>query len=196
MRTRHVLLCAAAAALIAPALPAASGKAVCNLVSDKPGDAVVGFAGQGAPAPAFDILSYDVATGKRTLVAVLRLKSTDAKADNAAALGIGWTVSFHVGDKSYSFEHRLGPQASGGAVTDTASVDGQPLAGVKVSVAPGTISWTVPRASVTPLKAKNAYVTGLFSQATSSLSHDWAPDSGTGSGVRYPDRAASCVKAS
>jgi hypothetical protein len=196
MRTRNVVvLCASAAALLAPAVPA-SGKAVCNLVSDKPGDAVLGLGGQGAPAPAFDILSYDVATGKQTLVAVLRLKSTDAKADNAAALGIAWTVTFHVGDKSYSFEHRLGPQASGGAVTDTANVDGAPLAGVKVTVAPGAITWTVPRASITPLKAKNAYVTGFFSQASSSLSHDWAPDSGTGSGVRYPDRAASCVKAS
>ncbi len=194
MRT-NVLLCAAAAALLAPALPA-SGKPVCNLVSDKAGDAVVGAAGQGAPAPSFDILSYDIATGKSTLVAVLRVKSTDAKADNAAALGIGWTVSFHVGDKSYSFEHRLAPQARGGTVTDTASVDGKPLAGVKVAVAPGSITWTVPRAAITPLKAKNAYVTGMFSQATSSLSHDWAPDSGTGSGVRYPDRAASCVKAS
>jgi hypothetical protein len=194
MRT-NVLLCAAAAALLAPALPA-SGKPVCNLVSDKSGDAVFGFAGQGTPAPAFDILSYDVATGQKTLVAVLRLKSTDAKADNAAALGLTWTASFHVGDKAYTLERRLGPQPSGGAVTDTASVDGKPMSGVTVNVAPGTITWTVPRADVAPLKAKHAVVTGLFAQSSSSLSHDWAPDSGTGSNVQYPDRAASCVKAS
>jgi hypothetical protein len=195
MRTRNLLLCAGAAALLAPATPA-SAKTLCNLVSDKPGDAIVGVAGQGVPAPAYDILSYDVATGKKTLVAVLRVKSTDPKADNAAALGMTYTVTFQIGGKTLKFDRKIGPQASGGAVTDTTTIDGAPLAGVKVTVAPGTITWTVPRGNVAPLKAKKPVVTGLYSQTTSSMSHDWAPDSGTGSSVQYPDKAPSCVKAS
>lgn len=55
--------------------PKPAPKPVCLLVTDPTGDAK--FQGQGSNYPADDIISGDIATGKKTIVGVLRLVSGD-----------------------------------------------------------------------------------------------------------------------
>lgn len=73
----------------------AAAKPACNLVTDKAGDTSVYPAG-GLTSDALDITSVDLATNKRSLTAVIRVKKL-AATSAAAPSGQQWQVGFNAG---------------------------------------------------------------------------------------------------
>ncbi len=195
MRSRPLLLCAVSAALLVSTGVASAAKK-CNLVSDGSGDAnFIGPAGVAPNVNQLDIRSGDVATGKKTLVVVLRLESADGKGAQAAALGMTYQVSFAISGVQHVFKRTL--PMGGSAYTDSATANGVAIAGLAVKSDAKTITWTVPRANVPKLKSatKKTVITGIFLQATAPEAHDYAPNDSRPSSATYPDRAPSCVSA-
>jgi hypothetical protein len=192
MRTRSLFVAAVAALLALPG--AASAATSCNLVTDKAGDGYVGHPAAGVDAKSLDIRSLDVATGKKTLVVVLRVATTKAADDPATALGMAWDVSFKIGKADYRFSRRVGP--GGNVVSEGATTNGATLSGVKVTVTGTTITWTVPRSSVAALGKRGAAFTSFFGGTTATgLGYDQAPNGGVVSPARYVDGTRSCVRA-
>lgn len=192
MRSRVVLLAASAVL----ALPAASHAApVCNLLVDKVDDASVRpEAASVYKNKPLDIRSFDVATGKKTLVAVLRVGSTKPADDPiTSAAGLTWTVNFTVKESKYAFSRKLD---GSGKPTDTATADGAPLSGVSVAMTGDTITWTAPRAAISKLRGSGVKIGGFFVRASTPGVFDQAPDTGYASENTYADGAKSCVKAS
>lgn len=192
MRSRVLLL--ATAFLVAAPL-SASAAPVCKLVEDKADDASTSSLTTGVIAyKALDIRSFDVATGNKSLVAVLRLASTN-KADHPVTdtMGLTWAVTFRINDADYRFTRKLN---NSGQATDTASGAGQALSGVKVAVTKDAVTWTVPRGNVPALRKAGATLTGFYASASTVGGIDQAPDDGRGSGKIYKDKQASCVRAS
>lgn len=191
---RRLVLAAVATALLLPATGAWSAKTVCNLVPDKADD--TGLVAPSTPVrtPAHDIRSLDVATGRKTMVVVMRLASTDYGADPAATAGMTYNVFFKIGDGDHAFFRRIGP--NGQVVSDTATAGGKAIPGVTVKVDGKSITWTVPRANVPKLKGRNVVLTGFYAATASAigLSGDSAPDGGRASGAQYVDKTASCVR--
>ena len=191
---RRLVVGAALVALLVPATTAWSAKTVCNLVPDKADD--TGLIAPAVPVrtPAHDIRSLDVATGKKTLVVMLRLGSTVQSADPAAGPGMTYNVYFKIGGVDHAFFRRIGP--NGQVVSDTATADGKPIAGVTVKADGKALIWTVPRANVSKLNGRNALFTGFYAATASAvgLSGDSAPDNGRSSDAKYVDKTPSCVR--
>ncbi|HVF03457.1 MAG TPA: hypothetical protein VNA20_01330 [Frankiaceae bacterium] len=191
MRSRTVLLSAATALLVA-APTVASAAPVCKLVEDPADDAALNPAlGPVLKARALDIRSMDVATGKTTVVVVLRLASTKIADDPMTMQGVEWHASFTLAGETVRFSRKI---TNAGAVTDTAKAGETALSGVKVTVTGDSITWTTPRSSLRKLK-KKATLSGFFADTTTNGAFDLAPNTGYGSTRTYTDRAASCVKA-
>lgn len=192
MRTRSLLLAAVAALLAVPS--AASAAPVCNLVKDKANDAYIGHSVSGTSATALDIRSVDVATGKKTLVVVMRLATTKTMDDPVSVAGMSWDVSFRIANVDHRFSRRVGP--GGNVVSESGSADSKTLDGVKVTVSSTAVTWTVPRANVPKLKSRGATFTNFYGGTSApGLAYDQAPDGGVISLSRYKDGQASCVKA-
>lgn len=191
MRSRVVLL--AAAFLVAVPI-SASAAPVCKLVEDKAGDASPSsLTSSVIDYKALDIRSFDVATGKKSLVVVLRLASTN-KADHQVTdtAGLTWTATFRINDTDHRFTRKLN---GSGQATDTATSGGQAINGVKVAVTQDAVTWTVPRGNVPSLRKAGATITGFYASASTTGGTDQAPDDGRGSGKVYKDKQASCVRA-
>jgi hypothetical protein len=192
MRTRSLLVAAVAALLALPG--AASAATSCNLVTDKAGDGYVGHPLGGVSSKALDIRGVDVATGKKTLVVVLRMATTKTADDPATAAGMAWDVSFKIAGTDHRFSRRVGP--GGTVVSEGGSTNGTTLSGVKVAVSGTVITWTVPRSAVAALKKRGAAFTHFFGATTATgLGYDQAPNGGVVSPARYVDGTRSCVKA-
>jgi hypothetical protein len=192
MRSRLVAFCAASAALLTLPLSADAGVS-CNLVVDKNKDAYVGHSAAGQNATALDIKSLDVATGKKTLVIVLRMATTNLASDPVATAGMQWDVTFKIAKADHRFTHKVGP--NGMVLSDTANADGAAITGVTVKVAGNTVTWTVPRAKLQKLRGKGAVLSGFYAGTSTPWAFDQAPDGGLPSLSRYTDMAKSCVKA-
>jgi hypothetical protein len=160
-------LLAAAAGLAAPAASAAprAKPPVCLLITDPAGDATVA-GGQGPDA--IDIVSADIATGSRSLMAVIRLRSTSTGSDATTAPGVTYTWSWSVG----SVKQRLTLTRYAGGEEVSSFDDG--AGGVAAAhaapyaVEPGTITWTLPRKVDAALR-KGVRLTDLAVSATASL---------------------------
>src|SRR5687767_11555928 len=124
---RVTILAAALAVTLAPA--AAHAKPVCYLVQDKAADTGLGLPASPVRTPAHDITSLDVATGKKTLMGVMRVTSTAVADDPAAKIGMYWKIDFRIGDVAHSFKRTLGQN---GTFTDTATQNSTPIAGLVV----------------------------------------------------------------
>jgi hypothetical protein len=208
----------ALAALAALALPTASYAAnrpapkpakVCFQLTDEQGDAYVGSANNnpaGQPAtPALDIVSGDIATGARNLVAVLRLKTLDS--DPTLVGGATYELKWTAGGIAQSVVYRL---FAGGETefvynpgTGTATEDDFAVAGF-ADKATSTITWTIPRSKVAALKKPGTKFAGL--SATAGIGRNVMLAGGvnpvrgsTGSdtaetGKTYTDLAPTCLK--
>src|SRR5687767_10768760 len=91
IRAGLVLAATAVAGLTAPSI-AAPAKALCIQISDAEGDANYLTA---VPSPSLDILSADIATGPKNLVATVRLKSLDQEAHQVGGMSywFKWTLN-------------------------------------------------------------------------------------------------------
>ena len=190
---RVAVLGVAFAALLVPAT-GSFAKTACNLVSDKANDSGLFVPAGPVRTPAHDITSVDVATGKKTLVVVMRLTTTALAGDPAASGGITWDVKFTIGGVGHQFTRKI---AQNGTITDTALQNNAAIAGLVVKMDGKTVTFTVPRNNVPKLKAKNAVLTGFFASTQSGApgaSYDYAPDNARGSSATYIDRQASCVR--
>ena len=187
---RLAVLGTAATVLLAP-LTAHAGP-VCNLVTDPANDTGLGAPQSPVRTPAHDITSIDVATGKKTLVVVMRLTSTKITDDPAASNGMNWQVQFKIGTVSHVFKRAV---TRDGAFTDTATQDGKAIAGLVVKADAKSITWTVPRTNVPKLKGKNVMLAQFYSAtASTGLSYDYAPDGARPSDKTYMDRTQSCLR--
>jgi hypothetical protein len=207
MRARSVLAVAAVIALVAA--PAANAKArpkpkpkpkiYCNLLQDKPNDGTSDI-NPLVTSPALDIRSGDVATGPKTMVAVLRLASTDyslATDHWGQTLGYAWTfgVSSNVGQK-FTFGAIL--HAYSGSMTSSVAIDnvGVTVKSFKVDKNANTFTWVIDR-SVDKTLTRKSTVFKEFRGTSKALdaTADAAPDTPTPLTVIYPDKALSCVHA-
>lgn len=187
----NIALLAAASALIVAAPSVANAAPVCKLVEDAADDAAINPAlGSVLKARALDIRSVDVASGKTTVVVVLRLASTKMADDPITMQGVQWNAAFTLGGDTHRFTHKI---SNSGQVTDTAKAGETAISGVKVTVGADNVTWTMPRASLRKLK-KKATFTGFFGDTSTTGAFDLAPDSGYGSTKTYVDGTPSCVK--
>lgn len=191
MRPRLVLTCSLALSLAAAGAPAfAAAKAkppVCGLITDAKGD------GHPQPAPALkssalDITGADVATGKRTVVAVLRVVATDTANDPLARFGMEWSVSFSVKGTTYTFQRR---RTAGVAEGYRYTFNGLALEAKDVRETKTDIRWTVARSAVPELKKPRLTLENL---AATSRWFTFNADAAT-SAKRYADLTPSCLKA-
>jgi hypothetical protein len=196
MRSRPALAAAAALTLlVAPAVDAVAKakpkpKPLCTLLTDITGDGKMNLAPV-VSSPALDIVSGDIATGSKTMVAVLRLGSTDYSPANDpwARSGYDWYLATtSTLGHSYSFTVSLGYL---GTMTPAATVDGQTVA-VDFKVVGNTFQWTMQRKLSPDLsRPKNVLHEFRAGSNVESTSADRALTSTT----KYPDRASSCVHA-
>ena len=161
MRIRPAIACSLVLALALPVSAATAApkkkKAakpappVCHLLTDESGDGYPSVPGPAAKSDALDITGGDVATGKNTVVGVLRVKTTDTANDPLALAGMEWTLSFKIKETQYKFKRmRLAGanetysyQFLGGTVLQK---------DLKVTESATEIRWTVPRKGVPDLK--------------------------------------------
>ena len=136
---RRTVLLLAGLALVAPAVPThAAVPKFCGRVTDADDDQT--------PFPAsMDIRRVEAAAGKKTVVGVLTLESTQPDAVFALA-GMRWDLSFQVAGAKFAFSRRY----DGLSGTYRNSFTG--VASVVVKVTSTTITWTVPRSAVPALK--------------------------------------------
>jgi hypothetical protein len=220
MRSRTALATALASVAALAAAPAAyAGHAAakrtpprpCQVLRDKSGDGTWDIAP--VSSPLIDITSADVATGAKTVAAVLRVASTKVDpTDPVAQLGPTWMLKFQIGVASYAFYRTLDnglPSTSGGIGTYTWSVKARGVEVARVSetgVASGglvvssdatSMRWTIPR-SLVPDLAKPKQVLSVFNATTnlSGASADSPDDTTAWVKATYRDRAPSCVAAS
>ena len=163
-RTTLALTALIAAALAMPA-GAATTRALCLQIKDAAGDS--SFHGTPMAPASLDILSADIATGTKSLVAVLRLKSLTR--DPYQLTGTSYTFRFTVGGAQQTLTYAV---SAGGTTTSTyepAGANSDVSAKSTLDPAAGTITWTVPRKTVPGLKSKGASLSGLAVDATSPV---------------------------
>jgi hypothetical protein len=194
---------------VAPALPASAAKVVpsCNIITDGAGDAAQDVGGQpvGPSSDAIDILSGDLGSGARNVVAVLRLKSlaVDTLTTPGATYGMTWTVN---GAPQQVLLTRYS-DGTGAATFKSDTSFGSNVSAIPVGYgldpALNTVTWYVPRRIVPQLKKKGAKFVGLDATArpaanlslpTGSTSATFLSGDTAGSPRTYVDRAATCVK--
>lgn len=188
-------------------------KPVCLMLTDAPGDAKVG--GQGSNYPVDDIISADISTGKKTIVAVLRLASGDTASGipTGATYKLQWTQTQKGSDGKtsttqaafYFYTYATGGTSGGfGTSTDPnfGPSDKTPVSQATMN-SQGVITWVMNRkdASVTN-GAKFSQLAASSTMAinyqipggTSHFSSD-SIDDATGH-LSYTDMQPSCVRAS
>jgi hypothetical protein len=204
MRAHRTVLCAVAA-LVATGVTAAPAKpVVCLQVVDAPNDA---RAFDAAPSSSLDIVSADLATGKKALVATVRLAALPP--DTFQTTGTQYTWTWTVGGMQQSLLYVA--YATGGTV-GRFDTDSRPNQGnfrdevtvpVLVDASTKSITWTVPRAQVAALKKPGAKFGGFSLKSWSGLYY--RTDSGEGragvpggdvatSGKTYVDGTPTCLK--
>lgn len=196
MRSSRVALVAAvlaATVLAVPAVAAPRKAPACRLLADARGDGHDRAVEQIA-SPALDILSADIATGRSTVVAVLRLASVEIGSDVATVEGARWALGVRSAGIPYAFEYRRSRLGDTYEVTH----NGDPVSGVTavVDTKAATVTWTVGRTAFRSLKPGAAFTD--FSGVTSTLRGGRKVDADAANAAkqtRYVDRGASCVVA-
>ena len=199
MRTRSLVATLAALGLIVAPAAGAATKAkpkpkphvYCNLLTDDHNDGT--WLVPGVKSGGLDIQSGDLATGAKTMVAVLRLGSTDFKTadDPWSTLSYSWSfAATSTLGQAYAFTASLGFT---GNLTYGASADGHGVP-VQFKIVGNTFQWTIQRKDAPDLaRPKNIFREFRASSAVlSSTADKVAPVPLTDI---YPDRGLSCVHA-
>ena len=191
----------AAAGLAVPANAAAAAKAVCLQIVDASGDGMT----LGAPhsLDSLDILSGDIATGKKNLVGALRLKSVTP--DPTLRGGLTYTLSFSTGGVAHQFVYRVygtGEREAELGIGGTGLGATVHAVDVVVDQSTGTVTWVAPRKLVPALKKPGAKFSGLG--AATHVSNNLKTPGGTTkssfgadsaqSGKSYTDMTPTCLK--
>lgn len=200
MNRRLVVLAVAAVAAGSAAVPAHAAKAVCLQIQDVTGDGTL--QGQVPDAQdALDIVSADIASGTRNVVATIRLKSVSAQPGGTGS-GVGYFFYFTVGGVGYKLTHYtdVTGQTSGGVIAN-----GAPAVPVDTALDPatGTVTWTLPRKAVAGLKKPGAKLTGLSVESARAIvlpmpnggsSRTSTPNDTASTGRSYTDGTATCLR--
>jgi len=192
---RRLVIGAAVAALLVPATSAWSARVrtVCNVLPDKADDTMLATPGVPLKSAVHDIRAFDIATGAKTVMVVMKMATADLAADPLGTGGMAWNASFKIGDVNHAFSRRVGP--NGTVLSETATAGGQPISGLTVKADKTSITWIVPRANVPKLKGKGVVLSTFFAGTSSpTLVYDQAPDGGGVSSARYVDRTPSCLR--
>lgn len=185
MHARLTASCCIAMALSASVSPAFAVKKtpppppLCNLLVDPKGDG-----GGTLHSPALDFTGADVATGKKTVVGVIRVVSTATANDPDVALGATWNLNFSVKGKGYTFQRR---RIAGAAAQYQYTLEG---AAVPATETATEIRFVAQRSAV-PELAKPKQVIDTI--ALTSQTFVTNGESGSTS-KKYPDLAPSCLK--
>ncbi|HEU0131584.1 MAG TPA: hypothetical protein VFQ85_11415 [Mycobacteriales bacterium] len=192
MRLRTLVLAVSALGLVASTAVTAHAvdrrKPVCNLIVDGRGDGSNRITGI-PDSPSLDIVGGDVATGKSTVVGVLRLDRYDVANDPTAFLGFEWNLRFTIKGTTYAFTYADGRGTYGksaGFMMDSAKIATPTVKAVK-----NTITWSVPRKVVPGLKKTGQTLVNLA--ATSGYDRTSADAASTTK--KYADLYPSCLKA-
>ena len=195
MRLRRLAYCTLALGLVSTtttALAAAKAKPACNLILDKAGDARAAVV---LTSDGLDILSGDIATGKKTLVGTLRLKKTAVNGDTAALMGTRWDLRFTLQGSTYILWRRVSA-APNYTESFGMTINGVEVADAKLkpkaAASATAITWTVPRAAFAGLKKPKGKFSEIGATTYSSSTNADAADST----ATYQDMASSCLKAS
>jgi hypothetical protein len=188
---KHALVTLLAAGLAVSVVhPSAAAQPVCMIERDAAGDGHLRGA-NAVTSPSLDILSLDVATGKNTVVAVLRLDTTTP--DTITKPSLTYDVSFTInGSPGYGFTLTRSDRAG---VLDTKSATARAHNATlrtlpTVVITPTTVTFTLPRAAFDDLKKPGAVITGITGQ--SAMTGGGADVAGGTS--TYKDRTPSCLK--
>ncbi len=189
---RCFVLAAAAVALAGSAVPvvAAPPKATptCNLVKDGEGDGgVFEYGGVTVNSPPLDIMTADIATGARTVVATIKVVSLDM--DPQATPTATYRFWFMVKATEYNFglvrDWQGSTEFSFSAGSATGSID----------PATNTIKFSTARSNVKALAARGQKFTELRATSASSGSVTLSADSANAHpSFAYVDRTPSCLK--
>ncbi|HEX8004081.1 MAG TPA: hypothetical protein VF519_15440 [Mycobacteriales bacterium] len=196
MNRRLAVAAAAAVAASLTAVPAHAAKVLCLQLTDPEGDgSILGTVPQSQDA--LDIVSGDIATGRKNVVAVLRMKSLNA---DTPLGGRQYQFAFTAGGVTYTLTHTVNldgtTRGSLGDGTGTTPVD------AVVDASSGSVTWTVPRKAVAALKTSGAKISGLTGKASYSVAmqvpggtYDSAtPSDLAESGKTYVDGTPTCLR--
>jgi hypothetical protein len=192
----------AAAALSAAALAVpASAAPLCMQITDETGDGAL-LALAPANRDTLDIVSADVATGKKNVVGALRLKSVAS--DPTLVGGVVYQVKWVADGTPYVFEYRV---YATGEKEGTLNVGASPNlvvtpVDVVIDASTSTVTWTAPRKTVPALKKTGTKFTSL--RATTAIGQSWKVASGSSkgstgadlaeTGKSYTDLTPTCLK--
>jgi hypothetical protein len=197
VRLRRLLLCSVVIGLTATTAPVALAAkpkprpTVCYLLVDQEGDGKAAAAGS-VKSPMMDILSADIASGAKTVVGVLRVKTTKAdSSDPVGMLGVRWYLNFQVQGVNYSLTYRRSPGASDAYTGNAMTTDDGRNIAVPATIVGNTIVWTIQRADVPGLKKVNTYIQKITASTSPVVSNGDAADTQK----KYLDKTPSCVKA-
>jgi hypothetical protein len=190
-------------------------KPSCLMLVDPTGDAKIH--GQGNSYDADDIVSADIATGKKTVVGVLRLKSGDAASGlpTGATYRLMWYQTQRRPDGKTSrmqvafffYVYATGGSSSGYGVSADPNMAPSDSTGLKPQAsmdANGVITWVLNRKDG-GLGATGATFSGLSATSTIAINYQSSGGSGKFSGdpiddatghASYTDLQPSCVRAS
>jgi hypothetical protein len=194
MLPRRAPLVLTALGLAAAALPAQAAARppakVCNLVSDPDNDS--GWLVSAVKSPTIEIVGVDMASGKKNVTLVLKLKSTSFETtDPVKFMTATWSVGFTVGAESYSTHRHT--SYTGDVVEDSMTRNNVKIGTPTVAVDATTITYTFPRTWVPSLAHPKQVFKDLRATTAMLLA---SSDTAWTQGVKYNDRAASCVKTS
>lgn len=174
---------------------------VCMQVVDAAGD---GMAWGATKSDSVDIVSGDIATGKRNLVAALRL--TSVQREPLQTTGVSYIWTWTVGGVKQSVAYHV--YATGGtsgrfdADASTNSLSEEINVPVVADVATNTITWTVARKHIAPLKKAGAKFSGFSVRTVSGVNNQvsgegrsqLATSDTAASGKTYTDLTPTCLK--
>ena len=209
MNRRALLVTAAVlAAVTAPHATAAVKKPkplppVCNLIKDDAGDA----RGVNGPNDSLDVLTADVASGAKSVTAVIRVKAAPSADDQNTAMGKLYTLSFTAGkDVTVNLQAKLTKLGGAKFSSNTGA------ASFKAGTATGSFTGTEIRITANPaelpaanlkagtvfsaLKVADAYMLSSSSgipEMEDSITGSSPSDSADGGKATYTAGAKSCV---
>jgi hypothetical protein len=196
---RLAFLAPVALATAVLAAPASAGS-LCLQIQDASGDGMA--LGLPASQNSLDIVSGDIATGRKNLVAVLRLKSTAH--DPALVGGVTYTVDFTAGGAAYQLVYRVygTGETEAELVSGAASSNSGQTVDAVVDQSTSSITWVMPRKLVPALKKPGSKLTGLGASTavsdnmnlpTGSMRGSFSADQAS-TAKSYTDMTPTCVR--
>jgi hypothetical protein len=168
-------------------------KPVCNIVTDAKGDGTLVATPNAKP---LDIISADIATGPKTVTAILRLDGMDS--DPMTTLGVEYKINFTVGGVSNFLRYQnstglgetydYGDQSgANGGSTSKGTAEGV------IDAAKGTITTSAPKSEFAGMKGGTA--TEIVARSYVSLGALFESADVAEGAAAYKDHTPSCLPA-